>query len=372
MQRPVLTLASITVAFLIGGMAALVVSLALPTQPAQPQETPSPDPILVGTGDIADDSPSDVDDNHTAQLIQTRWPEATVFATGDLAYESGTLAQFDTYYHDSNALTPYAWGESLNDQIKPVPGNHEYTAAQGTPYAEGYFSYFNRYGIPVGDGPTNNRGYYYYDLGSHWRAFALNTGKASAVPHSKSSPQYAWLEARLKEADAAKKNVVAYFHHPLYSSGYEHGWRQSTSTNKLSCSAPSVQTVKPFWELLYKYGADLIIQAHDHTYERLVPINPDGTTTDANGNPAARPNPITSFVVGTGGKNLKPNGDRYPLDYNGDCGPLRSQSAKFLYNQDGVLKLTLHQSDFDYEYVQTTDGTDAIVADSGTGVPVNP
>jgi hypothetical protein len=30
-----------------------------------------------------------------------------------------------------------------------------------------------------------------------------------------------------------------------------------------------------------------------------------------------------------------------------------------------VLKLTLHQRGFDYEYMQTTDGTDAIVADSG-------
>jgi hypothetical protein len=57
---------------------------------------------------------------------------------------------------------------------------------------------------------------------------------------------------------------------------------------------------------------------------------------------------------------------------NGDCGPLRPQSAKFLHDKYGVLKLTLRQSSFDYEYVQTTDGTDAIVADSGTSVPVNP
>ena len=55
-----------------------------------------------------------------------------------------------------------------------------------------------------------------------------------------------------------------------------------------------------------------------------------------------------------------------------DCGPLRSQSAKFLYDQDGVLKVTLHQSGFDYEYVQTTNGIDATVADSGMGVPANP
>lgn len=372
MQRTIRASALMAVAALLAsGVSVLAVSLMAPTKPAQTQVQPSPDPVLVGTGDIAASSQANLNDNYTAQLIQTRWPDATVFAPGDLAYEHGTLAQFNTYYHDSDPLTQYAWGESLNDQIKPVPGNHEYTSTRGTPYAEGYFAYFDQYGIPVGDGPTNNRGYYYYDLGSHWRVFALNTGKPSAVPISKSSAQHAWLEAQLKEANAQGKNVVAYFHQPLYSSGLEHGWRRSTSTNRLACSAPSTPSVKPFWALLYKYGADLIVQGHDHDYERFVPIKPDGTATDANGT-GARPNPISSFVVGTGGKSLRSNGDKYPLDYNGDCGPLRPQSVEFLHEKYGVLKLTLRQSSFDYEYVQTTDGTDAIVADSGTGVPVNP
>jgi hypothetical protein len=79
------------------------------------------------------------------------------------------------------------------------------------------------------------------------------------VPFSSTSLQYTWLEARLKEADAAGKNMMAYFHLALYSSGFEHGWRKSTPTNKLSCSAPSVQAVKPLWNLLYRYGADLIL-----------------------------------------------------------------------------------------------------------------
>ncbi len=356
-------------ASLSGAMIALVFGFAVLTQPVRSQEAPLPDPILVGAGDITEDLSSDVDDNHTAQLIQTLWPQAAVFATGDLAYEDGTLAEFGAYYHDDDPSTLYAWGESLNDQVKPVPGNHEYHPA--TPYAEGYFAYFANHGVPVGDGPTNNRGYYYYDLGPYWRAFALNTGDSRVVAFGRGSAQYTWLEARLKEAGAAGKNVVAYFHHPLYSSGIEHGWRKSTSTNKLSCSASSTPSVQPLWNLLHKYGADLIIQAHDHSYERFVPIKPDGTTTDANG-PGARPNPITSFVVGTGGKDLRPYGDEYPLDYNGNCGPLRPQSAKFLYDQDGVLKVTLHQSGFDYEYVQTPNGIDATVADSGIGVPVNP
>jgi len=122
-----------------------------------------------------------------------------------------------------------------------------------------------------------------------------------------------------------------------------------------------VPAVKPFWKLLHRYGADLIVQAHGHSYERLMPLNPDGTT-DTNG-AGTRPNPILSFVAGTGSKNLKPNDD---------CGPLRPQSAKFLYDKLGVLALTLHVSSYDYEYVQTTDDTDAVIADSGVGVPVNP
>jgi len=75
-----------------------------------------------------------------------------VFATRDLAYEAGKLAQFDIYYHDADSSTQYAWGESLNDQIKPVPGNHEYgTITTGTPNAEGYFAYFGQQGVQVRD-----------------------------------------------------------------------------------------------------------------------------------------------------------------------------------------------------------------------------
>jgi acid phosphatase type 7 len=353
---------ALTAAAVLGG-AVLAVTLAL----AGTFEAPTTDPILVGAGDIADDNKSEFGDNRTAQLIQSRWPEATVFANGDLAYENGTLAEFDAYYHDNDPSTQFAWGESLNDQIKPVPGNHEY----GVSNADGYFAYFSQQGVPVGDGPTNSRGYYYYDLGNHWRVIALNSGKGHRALLSSTSPQYAWLEERLREADAEGKNVMAYFHLPLYSSGFEHGWRESTSSNKLACSAPSVQVVKPLWNLLYRYGADLIVQAHDHSYERLEPITPEGVTTDANG-ANRRPNPILSFVVGSGGDSLKPNGDKYPGDFNGDCGPSRPQSTKFLHNRFGVLAVTLHPSSYDYEYVQTTNGTDAIVADSGHSVPVNP
>jgi hypothetical protein len=76
-------------------------------------------------------------------MIELQHPDAVVAALGDLAYESGTLSEFDTYYHDADPNTLYSWGVDLNDRVKPVPGNHEYYS----PKARGYVDYFTAHGV---------------------------------------------------------------------------------------------------------------------------------------------------------------------------------------------------------------------------------
>ena len=82
-------------------------------------------PDLVAVGDIADASAGSEADNRVARMIERQHPDAVVAALGDLAYESGTLSEFDTYYHDADPNTLYSWGVDLNDRVKPLPGNHE-------------------------------------------------------------------------------------------------------------------------------------------------------------------------------------------------------------------------------------------------------
>ena len=149
-----------------------------------------------------------------------------------------------------------------------MPGNHEYVTAG----AAGYFDYF---GARAGPGGT---GWYAYDLGS-WRIYALNSNCAE-VGCGAGSAQEQWLRADL--ATSPHACVLAYWHHPRFSSGDEHG------------NDPSVGAL---WDALYAAGAEIVINGHDHDYERFAPQTPSGAADPATG--------IREFVVGTGGASLR-------------------------------------------------------------------
>ena len=213
-------------------------------------------PVLVGAGDIASCTSSG--DSATAALID-RIP-GTVFAAGDTAYQSGTAAEFANCYRPT-------WG-SFKWRTRPVPGNHEYLTTGAGPY----FAYF---GSQAG---TAGEGWYAYDVGT-WRIYSLNSNCASVGGCGPGSAQEAWLRADL--AANPRACVAAIWHHPLFSSGV-HGGTDAT---------------RPLWEALYEAGADLVINGHDHDYERFAPQRPDGTADAATG--------IREFVVGTGGGGLR-------------------------------------------------------------------
>lgn len=222
----------------------------LPSVAAESQE-PSASPhagpeVLVAVGDIgscegqADDAVAD---------LASRLP-GTIAALGDIAYERGTDAEF------ARCFDP-AWGR-MNDRMRPALGNHDYL----TDGAAGYFDYFGR------SAGSRGEGWYSYDLGA-WHVVVLNSNCA-VVDCRTGSPQLDWLRADLSEADAPC--LLAYWHHPRWSSG-RHG---------------SMAFVQPFWDVLERAGVDVILNGHDHTYER---VEVDG---------------VRQFVVGTGGRSLYP------------------------------------------------------------------
>jgi len=206
---------------------------------------------LVGAGDIASCTGSG--DSATAAVV--RATPGTVFTTGDNAYQDGTPAQFRDCYDPT-------WG-TFRDRTRPAPGNHDYH----TSGAAGYFDYF---GARAGD---PRRGYYAYDLGA-WRIYVLNSNCAAVGGCAAGSRQERWLRADL--AAHPHRCVLAYWHHPLFSSG-PHG---------------NQAKVRAFWQALYAAHADIVINGHDHIYERFRRQSPSGTAT-ARG--------IQEFVVGTGG-----------------------------------------------------------------------
>jgi hypothetical protein len=150
---------------------------------------------LVGAGDIATGGS---DTEATAKLVRSI--PGTVFTTGDNAYPDGTDANFSDFYHPT-------WGTEMA-RTKPSVGNHEYN----TTGAAGYFNYFGAAAGELG------KGYYSYDRGE-WHIIALNSQCSGVVGGcAPTSPMVTWLKNDL--AAHPNKCTLAYFHHPLFSSGY--------------------------------------------------------------------------------------------------------------------------------------------------------
>ena len=249
------------------------------------------DPVVVAAGDIA--TCDGRADEATADLLTgTNGPVVTL---GDNAYPNGSENDFAECYGPT-------WGRQKL-RTAPTPGNHEYYTGR----AEGYFSYFGE------AARKPNEGYYSYDLG-RWHVVALNSNCQEIGGCGPSSPQIRWLKSDLEKNQALC--TLAYFHHPLFSSGQHR---------------PGVPEVKPLWEVLYAAGADVVLNGHDHNYQRLTPQNPEGKADPERG--------IRQFVVGTGGAGLYQIRD-----------PLKSTEA---YNDSahGVLKLALHTDNYDWEFL---------------------
>ena len=261
--------------------------------------------VLVGAGDIADCS-NLAGAKATAALLG-KIP-GTVMAIGDLAYPDGTSANFACY--------DATWGRE-KIRTRPAVGNHEFHSA-GATY---YFQYF---GETAGD---PSKGYYSYELGT-WHIVVLNSECEQVGGCGPGSRQEKWLREDLAAHPVAC--TLAYFHKPLFSSGGAHG---------------DDLTVKPLWDVLYHAGADVVVNGHDHDYERFGPQTPEGKADPAHG--------IREFVAGTGGKNHRPFGTANPNS------EVRNADAF------GVLKLTLLPGRYRWEFMPEEGKT---FTDSGEGV----
>jgi acid phosphatase type 7 len=269
-----------------------------------------PAAVLIAAGDIGDCKlRGGVGVRTTTKLLAGI--DGTIAPLGDLVYPAGTAEK----YRDCYAST---WG-IYKDRTRPVPGNHEYYDGTGT--ATPYFEYF---GPTAGD---RLKGYYSYDLGS-WHIVALNSN-CVRVDCWIGSPQELWLQNDLAAHPA--QCTLAYWHHPLFSSGVDPGHART-------------QAMRPIWRDLYRAGATVVLNGHEHFYERFAPQDPDG-------NPD--PDGIREFVVGTGGAPAKAYTDP----------PFRNSEVRNS-GEVGVLKLVLHQETYDWEFIGDPAGS---FHDAGSG-----
>ncbi len=227
--------------------------------------------VMVGVGDIANCSLRSGE--ATAHLVDSvlradsiaKVPDVA-FTLGDNVYESGTAAEF------ANCFTP-TWGDPnkrIMRNLRTTPGNHEYLSSGAAPY----FKYF---GKAAGNDIS---GYYSYDVGT-WHVLALNSEIIvnTAFNDAARAAQMAWVEKDLKASEATC--TVAYWHNPRFSSGW-HG---------------SNRKFIPLWQLLIDNNVELVLNGHDHDYERFRPMNPEGVLDTLKG--------LTQIIAGTGGGVLR-------------------------------------------------------------------
>ncbi len=289
-------------------LAGMLLPLAFAVVAGGSNESPSDDGkrdvVLIGAGDIADCSDLSGAEA-TAKLLEAN--PGTVMALGDLAYPNGTVENFKCYNQ--------TWGR-VKSRTRPAVGNHEF-------HSKGASYYFEYFGAAAGDPKT---GYYSYELGS-WHVIVLNSECKEVGGCQSGSPEEKWLREDL--ATHPVGCTLAYFHKPRFSSGLNHG---------------DDPEVTPFWQALYDYNAELVLNGHDHDYERFAPQDPKGKADPKRG--------IREFVVGTGGKNHR------------EFGLAKPNSEVRNDNTFGVLKLTLKATSYDWQFLSVAGKS---FTDSGSG-----
>jgi hypothetical protein len=262
--------------------------------------------VIIGAGDIAVCGTRG--DEETGKLVDSvivadsiAGIETAVFTLGDNAYPSGSSGVDNDF---PRCFSP-SWGSKrIMNVIHTAPGNHDYDSGSGTPY----FEYFGTRAGPPG------KGYYSYDFGG-WHLISLNSELYfGAGTQADVTAQEEWLRHDL--ADHPSLCTIAYWHRPLYSSG---------------TYGPTPQ-VQRLWRILYDGGTDLILNGHEHDYERFLPQTADGAVDSVKG--------ITQIIAGTGGGVLRKM-----------TPPFERNSVFQIHGRFGVLKLTLGAGEYRHAFI---------------------
>ena len=218
----------------------------VPTSGTDPGSGPL---VIAAAGDGAG---GDQSANDVTQLISS-WSPNLFLYLGDV-YEKGTATEFSNWYG------PWRFFGRFRAITDPTIGNHEYTNG----VASGYFDHWDN--IP-----------HYYSVNSNgWHLVSLDTNTAFNQLRP-GTAQYDWL---VNDLDSnTQPCTLVFYHQPLYNIGQQ----------------PPATYVSAIWSLLVEHGVDLVVNGHDHSYQRWQPL-------DAAGAPS--PNGVTQIVAGTGGHAL--------------------------------------------------------------------
>jgi hypothetical protein len=220
-------------------------------------------------------------DQHALLEQMFEFPYQLIVHTGDVAYDDGTIAQFE-----ANVFGVYA-ELFRNLPFFPAAGNHDHNSPDAAPFR-------SVFALPGASAETET--WYSYDWGRiHFAALDTEADYAT---------QMAWLDADLAASDLPWK--IVYLHKPPYSSG-EHG-----SDSRLR------DLLAPIAE---RHGVQLVLAGHDHDYERMIPQND-----------------VAYVVTGGGGRGTRNVGASSFTAFSAEV-------IHFVYLEVGVDELVLHAID---------------------------
>jgi hypothetical protein len=273
--------------------------------------------VIAATGDGAAGS---LMSQQVTNMVQGWHPNMFMYL-GDV-YQRGSPEEFMNFYQ------PY-FGQ-LASITAPTVGNHEYKLYKN---ASPYFWYWN-YPDGAPAQPTGYGGQYYSFNAGGWHIISLDSNiLPTNLADFVNTPQGQWLKADLA-ANKQYKCTLAFWHQERFSD--------------ISLRLPATSV---FWNQLYAANADIIVNAHAHTYERWRPLNPAGQIDATRG--------IREFVVGTGGNVLAQNWQTND-----------SRSAFRTNTNWGALKLTLYPGFAKFAYYSpvttTAPNNPSIPLDAGT------
>jgi hypothetical protein len=326
----------------------------------------------------------------TAQQIENMKPDL-VALVGDEQYQVGQYSDFQNSYDLTYGAFKFI--------TRPSPGNHEFykehgaigvagygyfsyfngvqhnadgtimmatiannpdtggTFTQPVPYSDGQAGHFEQTGglgnslVPAGGPVGVGDGWYSYNLGA-WHLISLNI-ECETQPGGCTGSWFAAELAWLKKDLAANHSActLAYWHQPSFSAAD-------------SLAVPEGPTALAFWQLLYQYRADLVLNGHDHLYARYRPLDPSGNYDPHKG--------IREFIVGTGGETLDAvvasSSSTADAGAQFNAANLEAASGAFW----GVMALTLDPNGYKWDFesalkdpAQTTGGP--TYSDKGVG-----
>jgi hypothetical protein len=151
-----------------------------------------------------------------------------------------------------------------------------------------------------------------------WLVLMIDSNQNARV----GSPQYEFARQTLQTR--RYRCQMAIWHHPLWTSGQ---------------NGPNPQ-LRDLVSLLFESGADVIVNGHEHFYERFSRQDADGRQNE---------NGVRQFTVGTGGAQLSPFVNAAP-------------NSAVRISAHGIIRFTLRPVSYDWEFIEVNNA----LADNGS------